>query len=101
MSSGASSTQPQDMPAWEELKQDMAAREEAAEAEAVAEEVEEEKTTALANLLLALCFLLLGLSTFLVSYVVADALRKRRERAEVAAFKQRFAPLMKEAPAEV
>ena len=29
-----------------------------------------------------LCFLLLGLSTFLVSYVVADALRKRRERAE-------------------
>ena len=56
---------------------------------------------ALANLLLALCFLLLGLSTFVFSYVVAHALRKRRERAEVAAFKQRFAPLMKEAPAEV
>lgn len=87
---------------WVELEEAMAERaeeaEEAAAEEELAEEEQDERAQALANLLLALCFLAIGMSTFVLSYVVAYGLRKRREQAAVQEFKAKFAPLLNEQP---
>mmetsp|Transcript_10902 Transcript_10902/g.32536 ORF Transcript_10902/g.32536 Transcript_10902/m.32536 type:complete len:433 (+) Transcript_10902:234-1532(+) len=90
-------------PDWQELEATMEERffeeEEAAEeAQEEAQEEQDERVAALAYLLLALAFLGLGMAAFVLSYVAAYAMRKRHERAEVEAFKAKFAPLMKEAP---
>jgi len=84
---------------WVELEEAMAERaEEAAAEEEHAEEERDERAQQLVNLLLALCFLAIGLSTFVLSYVVAYGLRKRREQAAVQEFKAKFAPLLNEQP---